>query len=147
MDGVDRLPMDLQGRLAEAIERGRITRTGSRTPRPIDVRVLATTRKWLAPLVKAGAFSPQLQFALSVVLIVLPPLRIRRADVAPLAERFAAEALAREGATDRALPQIDIPTDHAWEQNVRELRHHVESTVLARLGRTARTLHRLGRRA
>ena len=75
-------------------------------------------------------------YRLQVVGIALPPLRERRADVRPLAERFIALAQKEHGKRLREVePEWYARLEaYAWPGNVRELRNVVEAAVVTAPG-------------
>jgi len=83
----------VQARLLRVLEERRLRPVGADEEREIDVRVVAASRHDLAAQVAEGSFRPDLYYRLSVLRIVLPPLRARREDLAPIAR----ELLARRG--------------------------------------------------
>jgi DNA-binding NtrC family response regulator len=95
---------------------------------PADVRVVATTAHDLAKLAAHDRFSVALADRLGAVVIDVPPLRDRPADVADLCRHFAAIAARRE----RREPHEPDPAAlaalqaHPWPRNVRELRNFVD---------------------
>jgi two-component system, NtrC family, response regulator HydG len=123
IDEVADLPVDLQPSLLRALERLEVTRVGSSTPRRVDVRVLAATRRDLDRLVQQGRFLEELFHRLAGARIELPPLRDRRGDIALLARHFWSEI----GGGPHALPEEVVRKweDDAWPGNVRELRNAV----------------------
>ena len=97
----------------------------------IDVRVVAATNVELERAAEAGRFRQDLFYRLSVVVIRVPPLRERRADIPLLIEAFLRNACARAG-RDRQLSTAaaEMLRDHAWPGNVRELENTIERLVL-----------------
>src|SRR5690606_27213726 len=100
IDEVADLPVEPQPSLLRAIERLAVTRVGSSTPRKVDVRVIAATRRDLDRLVQQGRFLEELFHRLAGARVELPPLRDRKGDIALLARHFWAEI----GGGPHALP-------------------------------------------
>ncbi|BDG59888.1 sigma-54 interaction domain-containing protein [Caldinitratiruptor microaerophilus] len=131
LDEVGEMPVDLQAALLRVLEERAVVRVGSRTPVPVDVRVIAATNRNLEQEVRRGRFRLDLFFRLNVIHIVLPPLRERREDIPLLVRHFLA-GFAPPG----ALPSEPGPEVAAalaardWPGNVRELRNVVERAVL-----------------
>lgn len=133
LDDVDALAPDLQARLLGLLAAGACIRIGGTHAVAADVRVVATTSRRLRDLVDAGGFREDLFRRLSVVTLVVPPLRARPGDVAALAEHL----LARLGAgplrlDDAARSWLET---RPWPGNVCELERALErAAVLARDG-------------
>ncbi len=132
LDEIGDLAPSAQAKLLRALEERRVTPVGSTRPVDVDVRVVAATNQPLDTLVEQGRFREDLYFRLGVVLISLPPLRERRADIPLLAAEFIAHFAQRhsrpalplaEGAR-RALLAYD------WPGNVRELRNAIERALV-----------------
>ena len=93
--------------------------------RPLDVRVMAASRKPLDVEIGAGRFRRDLYYRLAVLSIAIPPLRDRGDDVALLAQAFLVEAESEVGRAGLALGSdaLDALRAHAWPGNVRELKN------------------------
>lgn len=118
LEDVDRLPAELQRRLAATLS----ARSGDTVP----ARVLASTAP--DPLL----LHPDLRACLDVIRIVVPALRERRTDIPLLAERFMRD-LSREygrSAKQLAPDSLALLKRHDWPGNVRELRNVVERLLL-----------------
>jgi transcriptional regulator with GAF, ATPase, and Fis domain len=89
LDDVNDLPLALQPKLLDVLQRGILRPVGSDTEIPIDVRIIAAANRPLEPLVREGRFRPDLYHRLNVVRLALPPLRARHADMAALIIAFA----------------------------------------------------------
>jgi two-component system response regulator AtoC len=131
-DQVEDLSLSLQGKLLRVAEEYRFERLGGTRTLEVDVRFVSASRLDLRRAVDAGTFREDLYHRLSVVPLVLPPLRERREDILPLAEAFlarererrATQASAFEAETTQAL------LGYHWPGNVRELRAAVERAAL-----------------
>jgi len=137
LDEVGDMPLEVQGQLLRFLQERTFERVGEARPRTADVRVIAATSRDLAAEVFAGRFREDLYLRLSVFPIVVPPLRERAADVAPLAEHFIRHACARLRRSPLRLTARDRLRleRHQWPGNVRELAGVVERAVsLARDG-------------
>ena len=132
LDEVAHLSRDAQAKLLRVIERREFERLGGRRTVRVDARLVALTNVDLDDAVRRRAFREDLFYRLNVVRIHLPPLRERREDVGPLAERFLAAYAAKHGRPARrfdsealaALGRYDFPG------NVRELANVVERAVI-----------------
>lgn len=139
LDEIGELDARLQTALLRVLEDGRFRPVGSRTDRTFEGRIIAATNADLDTMRVERTFREDLYYRLSVIEIRLPPLRERREEIEPLAERLLEQAPARRG-----LPACTISPDamlalmrHDWPGNIRELRNRLErASVLAR----ARTL-------
>lgn len=127
LDEIGDMPSALQTRLLRVLAEGEFFRVGGRELIQVDVRVVAATHQDLARRVGEGQFRADLLHRLDVVRLHLPPLRERRADVVPLAERFLARAVAQlHGGTRRfAADALRALQQHDWPGNVRELENTV----------------------
>jgi len=144
LDEIAELPLPLQSRLFKALDEGFIRRVGGKVDVPIDVRVVASSRKDLEAEVKAGRFLEELYYRVSVIRLRVPALRERLEDVPGLAARFQERV---KGAPPLTEDKLQLLQRHDWPGNVRELRNVVErlcampdlgANALARaLGRSA----------
>jgi DNA-binding NtrC family response regulator len=109
------------------LEDGMLAPVGAVQTRPIDVRVVVATNRNLPELVRQKRFRDDLLHRLSVLTLVLPPLRERPEDVAVLAEHFRRQ-LAERDRVDRRFSAACLAqlVAYAWPGNVRELRHEIE---------------------
>jgi len=108
--------------LLRAIEYQQVRALGETQDVPIDVRIIVATQRPLHDAVAAGEFRADLQARLEGLTVVLPPLRARREDIAPLFLKFleTAEGARREAA--RIEPRlIEALCVYDWPLNVREL--------------------------
>jgi two-component system, NtrC family, response regulator AtoC len=132
LDEVGELPMTVQVKLLRVLEDKKVMRVGGLEPRAIDVRFVAATNRELEREVKQGRFRQDLFFRISGVSLLVPPLRERRAEIAPLARTFVAGA-ARQA--NREPPRISSEAlaaleQYRWPGNIRELRNFMERAVL-----------------
>ena len=135
LDEIGEMPLEIQPFLLRVLEERVVHRIGDSRPRPVDVRLVASTNRDLRHEVEAGRFRRDLYYRISTVTIHVPPLRERGDDVPLLVEHFNGKIAARTGSpplefTNEAL---DALSAHRWPGNVRELKNLVERLhVLAR---------------
>src|SRR3954453_8031485 len=89
LDEISEMDVRLQAKLLRALQERIIDRVGGTRPVPVDIRVIATSNRNLADVVRDGTFREDLLFRLNVVNLKIPPLRERPADVLELAQHFA----------------------------------------------------------
>jgi hydrogenase-4 transcriptional activator len=124
LDEIGELALDVQPKLLRFLESGEVQTLGDPRPQRIaDVRVVAATNASLDELVAQGRFRNDLFYRLNVVRLRIPPLRERREEIPPLAERFLQKA-AREfkkGSLRLAEETIEYLVLYKWPGNVRQL--------------------------
>lgn len=132
LDEIADLSPVMQSKLLRSLQEREIRRVGSETPRAIDVRIIAASKKNLKPLVEAGTFREDLYYRLEVVTIMLPPLRDRTDDIPPLSQYF----VDKYGRSNKEKPVAGIApeamtllTQYPWPGNVRELEHVIERAI------------------
>jgi transcriptional regulator with AAA-type ATPase domain len=122
LDEIVELPQVVQAKLLRALEEKEVVPVGETDPVSIDVRVLAATQEPLRQAACERRFRADLMARLEGLTVVLPPLRGRREDVAPLLLTFLREM------SGGNLPKVDHRLIeqvllYDWPLNVRELAH------------------------
>ena len=98
-------------------------------------RVIAATNMPLEQAVAEGRFRQDLYYRLSVIVIRVPPLRERRADIPLLIGSFLDDACKRAGQKKvLSTEAVDALLRHPWRGNVRELRNPIERLVVSSRG-------------
>ena len=87
-DEIAETPPSFQAKLLRAIQQGEIRRLGDNHTVQVDVRIIAATNRELKQMIEDKTFREDLYYRLNVARFVLPPLRERREDIAPLTEHF-----------------------------------------------------------
>jgi DNA-binding NtrC family response regulator len=128
LDEVSNLSMETQSKLLRVLETRNIRMVGDTAERDVNIRLIATTNRSLAEMVKVGEFRADLYYRLNVVPMALPPLRERHGDVPLLAMDFLRHFshgmdLEPHGFSPTAMRQLEV---YSWPGNVRELRNIVE---------------------
>ncbi|WBW98561.1 sigma-54-dependent Fis family transcriptional regulator [Oceanirhabdus sp. W0125-5] len=131
LDEIGEMPLDMQVNLLRVLQEGYINRVGGDKYIPIDVKIIAATNKNLKEEVNKGTFREDLYYRLSVIPIMLPPLRERKEDLQPLIEHFL-RTKARK--LNKMIPHISQEHlnqiyRYEWKGNVRELENYIENVV------------------
>jgi two-component system, NtrC family, response regulator AtoC len=131
LDDLDDVPLAIQVKLLRVLQNREVERVGATHPMPIDVRIVAGSKRDMKQMVAEGRFREDLYFRLNVLPIVLPPLRERREDVPVLMDYFL-ERFARD--RGMAVPAISPVLREAfsrydWPGNVRELENACERMI------------------
>lgn len=129
---VDELPLWLQGKLLRAVENLEIQPIGSDTTLQMDVRLIPTTKRDLAAMVKTGGFRPDLYYRLAGASLRMPPLRNRTADLEPLTADLIAHYNRSFGKHVTAISSAAIAhvLAYQWPGNLREMAHALERAIL-----------------
>jgi DNA-binding NtrC family response regulator len=132
LDEIDVLGPEQQVKLLRVIESGEFEPVGSNRTHRSQARLIVASNVDLQPLVQQGRFRPDLYYRLNQLKFVLPPLRERRPDILPLAERFIAELARRHGVSiERVESDFYAALEYyAWPGNVRELENVLRRAVI-----------------
>ncbi len=128
LDEIGEMPLEIQPFLLRVLEERVVHRIGDSKPRPVDVRLIASTNRNLKKEVAEGRFRRDLYYRISTVSIRVPPLREREGDVALLLQHFNERIAGRTGRPALTFERevLDRLTAYSWPGNVRELRNLVE---------------------
>ncbi|MHB2149471.1 sigma-54-dependent transcriptional regulator [Calditrichota bacterium LG25] len=129
LDEIGDLKPELQAKLLRVIQEKEFERIGENKPIKVDVRIISATNRDLKKLVEENRFREDLYYRLSVVPIVLPPLRERTEEIPALIDmmlkKLAPDRKIR--ITPRALSRLQT---YHWPGNVRELENIIEQMVV-----------------
>jgi two-component system response regulator FlrC len=124
LDEVTEMDLRLQAKLLRVLQEREVEVIGSRFPKKVDVKVIATTNRGLDKYVEEGKFREDLYYRINVFPIVVPPLRDRREDIPQLVAdlvrkhgRGADIRIEKEG--------MNYLIQRSWKGNVRELENAV----------------------
>jgi DNA-binding NtrC family response regulator len=132
-DEVGNLSLNIQAKILRAIQEREIKQVGGMRQVKVDVRIISATNQDLKASISQRAFREDLYYRLSVVPIVVPPLRERKEDTPLLAHHFIRKFNRRRQVpiTAVAPDAMTALTRYDWPGNVRELQNAVErATVL-----------------
>jgi len=141
LDEIGELPLSAQVKLLRAVQEGEVDPLGAAQPRRVNIRLLAATNRDLRREVAEGRFREDLFYRVSAFPVRIPPLRVRREDIAPLALRLLAR-LAPDGAQPRLTPEAARVLEAApWPGNVRELENALHRALVLADGGPLRPEH------
>jgi len=128
LDDIDDVPLSMQVKLLRVLQNRTVERLGGTRTVPVNVRVIAGSKRDLKQLVAEGKFREDLYYRLNVLPLTLPPLRERREDVPVLMDHFLSRYFKRR---NEDIPAISDAVRQAflrysWPGNVRELENACE---------------------
>lgn len=132
LDEVAELTLDMQVKLLRAIQEGEIDPVGSRKPVRVNIRLVSATNRNMIELVKEGRFREDLYYRLHVFPIMVPPLRERTEDIAPLTQHFITRFAAEEGRKVRGISPAaqEMLRAYSWPGNVRQLENTIFRAIV-----------------
>lgn len=122
LDEIGDMPLPLQAKLLRVLQEHEIDPVGGSRPVPIDIRVIAATRRNLTEMIQKGEFREDLYYRLNVINLEMIPLRERPEDILLFAENTL-DRLNRRYKTsiilsDAVKRRLQL---YSWPGNVREL--------------------------
>jgi DNA-binding NtrC family response regulator len=131
LDEIGDMPLLLQAKLLRVLQEGEVRRVGATSMRRVDVRILASSNRDLSSLIKEGKFREDLYYRLNVIPLVIPPLRERREDIAPLCAHFLTLYGAKLGREAQRLSAetLQMILAYEWPGNIRELENLIARAV------------------
>src|SRR5438105_2462512 len=131
LDEISEMSLAMQVKLLRVLQERSIRMVGGNAEIPIDVRVLAATNQDLDQAVIDGRFREDLYYRISVIPLVVPPLRERREDIPLLAHHFLKRYAPAAGKSIGLVSQAALRSlaDYDWPGNVRQLENTIERAV------------------
>jgi two-component system, NtrC family, response regulator AtoC len=132
LDEVGELPLALQAKLLNTLERRVVRRLGATKEHPVSARFVAATNRNLREMVENGTFRSDLFYRLNILELVLTPLSERKEDIPLLAKHFVEKIARRYGLSTPILSTdaLQLMQQHSWQGNIRELQHILERAVM-----------------
>ncbi len=124
-DEVSEMSVQLQAKLLRVLEYGTYHKIGDSRNSLVDCRIMCTSCKDLAECVQQGTFREDLYYRLNVLSLVIPALRERKADIAPLANKIVLEHAKKLGIQPPKLskPCIEYLESYPWPGNIRQMKN------------------------
>ncbi|MDX6531013.1 MAG: two-component system, NtrC family, response regulator PilR [Blastocatellia bacterium] len=130
LDEIGETSPAMQVKLLRVLQERKVRPVGAHEETEVNTRVIAATNRDLSALVKDGTFREDLFYRVSVIPMVLPPLRERGADIDELADHFVKKYCRLTGRQLLLSPQaLRLLENYNWPGNVRELEHSIERAV------------------
>ncbi|MGE3842055.1 MAG: sigma 54-interacting transcriptional regulator, partial [Vicinamibacterales bacterium] len=131
LDEIGELDLELQPKLLRLLDRAEVQPLGEAHPIAVRVRLVAATNAPIDAMKAAGRFREDLYYRLNVGRVHIPPLRERREEIPPLAERFLEQHArtanrARLTLSDEAVEALLLCR---WPGNVRQLASEMRRLV------------------
>lgn len=127
LDEVGEIPLHCQAKMLQVLEEGIVQRVGAISPRRLKVQIVAATNRDLLKMVDEGRFRRDLYYRLSVVTLVLPPLRERPELISQLLDRFiAAINRRRQQPLELTAECRRYLENYSFPGNIRELQNVIE---------------------
>jgi len=128
LDDIDDVPLSMQVKLLRVLQNRTVERLGGTRTVPVNVRVVAGSKRDLRQLVAEGKFREDLFYRLNVLPLTLPPLRERREDIPVLMDHFLETYFRRRSEDVPAVSEAvrQAFTRYSWPGNVRELENACE---------------------
>jgi transcriptional regulator with PAS, ATPase and Fis domain len=132
LDEIGDLPLALQPKLLRFLQESEIHTLGERTPRKVNVRVIAATHKDLETLVRNKLFREDLYYRIATLTVKVPALRARPEDISALISHYLSHYARRNDKTVAGITwdAIRVLENYSWPGNVRELAGEMERLVL-----------------
>ncbi len=125
LDEIGEMQMQFQAKLLRVLETNTVTRIGSSTSIPFNVRIISATNRDLEQMVEEGTFRRDLYYRLQVLSLEVPPLRERERDVLLIADHFLSSIAEVSGQKKKRFSQ-EAKTEmlkYRWPGNIRELKN------------------------
>jgi two-component system NtrC family response regulator len=132
LDEIGELPPPIQIKLLRFLQEQRFQRVGGRQEIQVDTRIIAATNVDLKEAVAQSKFREDLYFRLAVIVLKLPPLRERGADVDLMARIFLQQFAVQcdKKSFTFSVDAVRAIRRHRWPGNVRELQNRVKRAVV-----------------
>jgi Nif-specific regulatory protein len=132
LDEIGDMSLTVQAKVLRVMQEREFERVGGHKTISVDIRVISATNMDLEKKMEERLFRKDLYFRLNPIVINVPPLRDRKADIPLLIEYYLGK-LSREYKKPPVIISqriLDFLTTYNWPGNVRELQQKLESAML-----------------
>jgi Nif-specific regulatory protein len=131
LDEIGDFSLTAQAKILRVLQERSVDRIGSRTPVPIDVRIIAATNRNLESCMREKQFREDLYYRLSVVNIQTPSLRETPEDIPTLANHFLQKHCATLSVEPKQFSPVAIERlgSYHWPGNARQLENEIKRLV------------------
>ncbi|MEJ2104263.1 MAG: sigma-54 dependent transcriptional regulator [Ignavibacteriaceae bacterium] len=136
LDEISEISTNLQVKLLRVIQEKEFEKVGGEKPIPIKARIITSTNRDLAEMVKQGSFRKDLYFRLKVVTIKTHNLNSRRADIPQLVIHLLAKINSElhKNVNVVQFEAMEMLQNYNWIGNVRELENILTQAVVLAKG-------------
>ena len=132
LDEIGDMPIAMQAKLLRVLQEKEIEPVGGTQTIPINVRIIAATRKDLYKMILEGTFREDLFYRLNVININLPPLKERKQDILELADFFLKKLNIEYNHNKKLSKDVkEIFSNYSWPGNIRELDNIIKSAFVS----------------
>jgi len=131
-DEVESMSLSAQVKILRALSASTIMRIGGNEPIPIDIRVIAASKKDLEEEIKNGSFREDLYYRINVIQVNIPPLRDRKEDIQPILEYYIKAFSNKNRINIRHIEDefVKYLEAYHWPGNIRELINIIERSLV-----------------
>lgn len=132
LDEIAELPLEIQPKLLQVLETGKIRALGDTRETAVNVRLIAATHQPLEQRVNERLFRADLYHRLNVINLEIPPLRERKEDLDELVNTLNRRISRRLGKAEPVLISTEVLRwirAYHWPGNVRELANTLERAI------------------
>lgn len=132
LDEIENMPLQAQVKILRALSSSTINRIGGNKPIPINIRVIAASKKDLQDEIRKGSFREDLYYRINVVQLYIPPLRERKQDIRIIFDHYIREFSDKTGIEITSIDDklIQYLEAYHWPGNVRELINIIERSLV-----------------
>jgi len=132
LDEIENMPLQAQVKILRALSSSTINRIGGNKPIPINVRVIAASKKDLQEEIRKGNFREDLYYRINVIQLNIPPLRERKEDINLIFHHYIREFSDKTGIKITSIDDklIQYLEAYHWPGNVRELINIIERSLV-----------------
>jgi formate hydrogenlyase transcriptional activator len=136
LDEVGEIALELQPKLLRVLQEREFERLGSSRTLRTNARLIASTNRDLAAMVREQKFRMDLYYRLDVFPVHVPPLRQRQEDIPLLVRHFVQQFARRMNKTIDTIPSdtMNVLVRYEWPGNIRELQNLLERAVILSAG-------------
>jgi len=131
LDEINSMNPYLQSKLLRVLQDGYIRPLGSNKIIDIDVRIIATINEEADKLIREGKLRKDFYYRLSVIKVMIPPLRERKEDISQLCDFFINyyNGILYRNVKGISEDVMEGFLNYSWPGNVRELKNNIESAM------------------